>query len=96
MVFHVVHGPVHTLMQPGFQPPGVFIQAFGPGNAAMVETQLADYAKAWREGAIPRPVLQAFWPMVRGTTVGTLFGAMPGTGPTITTFIAYALERRIE
>jgi len=24
---------------------------------------------------------QAFWPMVRGTLVGTLFGAMPGTGP---------------
>ena len=38
---------------------------------------------------------QAFWPMVRGTGVGTLFGAMPGTGPTITTFIAYALERKI-
>jgi len=38
---------------------------------------------------------QAFWPMVRGTLVGTLFGAMPGTGPTITTFIAYAFERRI-
>jgi putative tricarboxylic transport membrane protein len=27
--------------------------------------------------------------------VGTLFGAMPGTGPTITTFLAYALERKI-
>lgn len=40
-------------------------------------------------------VKQAFWPMVRGTAVGTLFGAMPGTGPTITTFIAYALERRL-
>ena len=38
---------------------------------------------------------QAFWPMIRGTAVGTLFGAMPGTGPTITTFIAYALERKI-
>ncbi|MFT4191825.1 MAG: tripartite tricarboxylate transporter permease [Comamonas sp.] len=38
---------------------------------------------------------QAFWPMVRGTAVGTLFGAMPGTGPTITTFVAYALERKI-
>jgi putative tricarboxylic transport membrane protein len=37
----------------------------------------------------------SFAPMVRGTLVGTLFGAMPGTGPTITTFIAYALERRI-
>lgn len=37
---------------------------------------------------------QAFWPMMRGTGVGTLFGALPGTGPTITTFIAYALERK--
>jgi TctA family transporter len=38
---------------------------------------------------------EAFWPMVRGTAVGTIFGAMPGTGPTITTFIAYALERKV-
>ncbi|CAG4923726.1 tripartite tricarboxylate transporter permease [Paraburkholderia gardini] len=38
---------------------------------------------------------QAFWPIVRGTSVGTMFGAMPGTGPTITTFIAYALEKKI-
>ncbi len=38
---------------------------------------------------------QSFLPMVRGTLVGTLFGAMPGTGPTITTFVAYALERKI-
>ena len=37
---------------------------------------------------------QSFWPMLRGTGIGTLFGALPGTGPTITTFIAYALERR--
>jgi putative tricarboxylic transport membrane protein len=40
-------------------------------------------------------VKQAFWPMVRGTLVGTLFGAMPGTGPTITTFISYAIEKKI-
>ncbi|MBS0321174.1 MAG: tripartite tricarboxylate transporter permease [Proteobacteria bacterium] len=38
---------------------------------------------------------KAFLPMVRGTLVGTLFGAMPGTGPTITTFIAYAVERKV-
>ncbi len=38
---------------------------------------------------------QAFFPMVRGTLVGTIFGAMPGTGPTITTFISYALERKL-
>ena len=39
-------------------------------------------------------IRQSVWPMLRGTTVGTLFGALPGTGPTITTFIAYALERK--
>jgi putative tricarboxylic transport membrane protein len=27
--------------------------------------------------------------------IGALFGAMPGTGPTITTFLAYAFERKI-
>jgi TctA family transporter len=40
-------------------------------------------------------IRQAFLPIVRGTSVGVLFGAMPGTGPTITTFIAYAIEKRI-
>ena len=38
---------------------------------------------------------QSFFPMLRGTLIGTLFGAMPGTGPTITTFMAYAFERKI-
>jgi TctA family transporter len=38
---------------------------------------------------------QAFLPMVRGTFIGTLFGAMPGTGPTITTFLAYAAEKKL-
>lgn len=38
---------------------------------------------------------QAFLPILRGTSVGAVFGAMPGTGPTITTFIAYALEKKI-
>jgi TctA family transporter len=38
---------------------------------------------------------RSFFPMLRGTLIGTLFGAMPGTGPTITTFIAYALEKKV-
>lgn len=38
---------------------------------------------------------QSLMPLLRGTLVGTAFGAMPGTGPTITTFIAYALEKKI-
>ncbi|MDI7046726.1 tripartite tricarboxylate transporter permease, partial [Escherichia coli] len=51
--------------------------------------KLRDMRPSWAE------LKQAFWPMVRGTTVGTLFGAMPGTGPTITTFIAYVIEKKV-
>ena len=40
-------------------------------------------------------IKHAFMPTLRGTLVGTLFGAMPGTGPTITTFLAYAFERKV-
>jgi TctA family transporter len=40
-------------------------------------------------------VRESFWPMIRGTFIGTLFGAMPGTGPTITTFVAYAFEHKV-
>ncbi|WP_217895096.1 tripartite tricarboxylate transporter permease [Acetobacter tropicalis] len=38
---------------------------------------------------------RAFPAMLRGTGIGTLFGALPGTGPTIATFVAYAFERRL-
>ena len=33
-------------------------------------------------------------PMARGAAVGSFFGPLPGTGPTIASFIAYALEKR--
>ncbi|MDR3522162.1 MAG: tripartite tricarboxylate transporter permease [Acidocella sp.] len=57
--------------------------------AAPIKMRLRDMRPSLAE------LRQAFMPMVRGTLVGTLFGAMPGTGPTITTFIAYAVERRL-
>jgi putative tricarboxylic transport membrane protein len=34
-------------------------------------------------------------PALRGTALGSFFGALPGTGGLIATFISYALERRI-
>ncbi|WP_103174480.1 tripartite tricarboxylate transporter permease [Paracoccus sp. SY] len=40
----------------------------------------------WRESA---------WPMLRGTGIGSFFGALPGTGGMIATFISYAVEKRI-
>lgn len=40
-------------------------------------------------------IRQAIFPIIRGTLIGTIFGAMPGTGPTITTFIAYGIEQKL-
>jgi len=33
-------------------------------------------------------------PMMRGAAVGSFFGPLPGTGPTIASFIAYAVEKK--
>jgi putative tricarboxylic transport membrane protein len=35
------------------------------------------------------------WPTVRGTLVGALFGILPGTGPALSSFAAYMLEKKI-
>lgn len=36
------------------------------------------------------------WPaMLRGSSVGTLFGVLPGTGGMIASFVSYAVERRV-
>jgi putative tricarboxylic transport membrane protein len=37
---------------------------------------------------------QSFGAMVRGTVVGTVFGILPGGGPTIAAFSAYSLEKK--
>ncbi len=34
-------------------------------------------------------------PMIRGAGLGAFFGALPGTGPSIATFIGYAVEKRL-
>ncbi|MBI1964818.1 MAG: tripartite tricarboxylate transporter permease [Betaproteobacteria bacterium] len=36
----------------------------------------------------------SFWPIVRGTAVGSFFGALPGTGPAISSFSAYMVEKK--
>ncbi|MBO0751791.1 MAG: tripartite tricarboxylate transporter permease, partial [Bradyrhizobiaceae bacterium] len=38
---------------------------------------------------------QSFFPMVRGTLIGSLCALIPGTGPTIASFIAYATEKKV-
>jgi hypothetical protein len=41
MIFHVLHGPVHALMQPLLEFARIFIESNGPGDATMIETQFA-------------------------------------------------------
>jgi len=38
---------------------------------------------------------QAAFPILRGTLIGSLCSLIPGTGPTIASFVAYAAEKRI-
>lgn len=37
----------------------------------------------------------AFFPMIRGTLIGSLCALIPGTGPTIASFVSYATEKKI-
>jgi len=42
-----------------------------------------------------RDMVDSVGPVLRGTGFGTFFGALPGTGPSIAAFIAYATEKRV-
>ena len=41
-----------------------------------------DWSRSWR-------------PAARGSSIGAFFGALPGTGPSIAAFMAYAVEKRV-
>ena len=40
-------------------------------------------------------IKDAAWPTVRGTAVGSFFGVLPGTGPALSSFATYMLEKKI-
>lgn len=43
-----------------------------------------------------RDDLRRSWlPMARGSGIGAFFGTLPGTGPSLAAFVAYAMERRV-
>lgn len=41
VIFHIPHGTMHALLQPVFEAPGIFVQTLRPGDATIVESQLA-------------------------------------------------------
>lgn len=38
---------------------------------------------------------RSWFPMMRGSSVGAFFGTLPGTGPSVASFLSYALEKRV-
>jgi len=40
-------------------------------------------------------VKRSFFPTLRGTGIGAVLGALPATGPTLSAFVSYAVEKRV-
>jgi TctA family transporter len=81
---------------------GFTVVAVGLFAVAEIVTNLE--ARAPREvftSRIPRlmpsraELKQASWPTVRGTVMGALFGVLPGTGPALSSFAAWMVEKKI-
>lgn len=53
--------------------------------------------KVWGRSLRPEKgdIKQSRGALVRGTAIGAAFGILPGTGPTIASFIAYATEKKV-
>lgn len=56
-----------------------------------------DASSAKMKNMLPtRDDWQRSWkPAIRGSSIGAFFGALPGTGPSIAAFMAYAVEKRV-
>jgi TctA family transporter len=38
---------------------------------------------------------RSWFPMLRGSSIGSFFGTLPGTGPSVAAFMAYAVEKKV-
>ncbi|TGN56404.1 tripartite tricarboxylate transporter permease [Paracoccus liaowanqingii] len=84
---------------------GINLVALAMGLFGLAEV-IGNIRKAERDGPPPRvslrqlvpardDVRRLFAPITRGTLLGGFFGALPGTGSTISSFLSYAMERRV-
>jgi putative tricarboxylic transport membrane protein len=42
-----------------------------------------------------KDIADSAWPAVRGTAIGSVFGVLPGTGPALSSFVTYMVEKKI-
>jgi TctA family transporter len=83
---------------------GIGFTVIAVGLFAVAEIAIKLESREPREvftGKIPRlmpsraDVAASAWPAVRGTAVGAAFGVLPGTGPALSSFAAYMLEKKL-
>ncbi len=60
-----------------------------PVNTAYTNVRMRDMRPSKAE------MKEAVFPILRGTLIGSLCSCIPGTGPTIASFVAYAAEKKI-
>ena len=59
------------------------------GNQVKTKLSLRDVLPRWAE------VVRVRWSIARGTVMGFLVGMLPGAGPTVASFMAYTVEKKV-
>ena len=74
---------------------GLFAVAEVVGNLEMKEVREVFTHRI--ENLMPsrKDLKDSSWPAVRGTAVGSFFGLLPGTGPALSSFVSYMIEKKI-
>jgi len=67
----------------------VLVNLESAASSSLVKTRI--------KGLLPSKLdwIKAKWAIIRGTLVGFFLGILPGGGPVLASFIAYAIEKRI-
>jgi putative tricarboxylic transport membrane protein len=59
------------------------------GNQVMTKVKLRDVLPRWAD------IVRVRWSIARGTVMGFLVGILPGAGPTVASFMAYTVEKKV-
>ncbi|QPT40398.1 Tripartite tricarboxylate transporter TctA family [Oligella ureolytica] len=76
---------------------GVFGATEVIASIGKVNTQKLKTEKITLKSMLPTKsdVNKSWGPMARGSGIGTFFGTLPGTGPSLAAFVSYAIEKRV-
>jgi putative tricarboxylic transport membrane protein len=72
-----------------FAVPEIIQNLEDPEKREVFPTEITGLMPTWAD------LKASFLPVLRGTGIGAFFGALPGTGPAISSFSAYLLEKKL-